>query len=566
MKTIAFYSYKGGVGRTLALVNIANRLAEFGKKVCIIDFDLEAPGLECKYQRYIGQDSLKKGIVDYIHKFATEGKIDDIKDYALSISLPATNANLNFIPAGNSSNSDYWKKLSRINWWNLFYEKDSMGIQFFLNMKEQIKDAFDPDFLLIDNRTGITETSALTMSLLSDSIVVLAANNQENITGSQRVIDSLMRDENNLLNINREIHFVLTRVPMPNVDKPDEKTRNEIIIKQKYDQIETIANNYGKKLASTNVIHSDRRLEENEQVGIYVDYNYAQNEIDREYLLLYSSLTKNDFTEEEKIAFEKEKIFQKEFKTLLSTYSRSDGFFFWELSDILINEYRNDKSKIVQIREIRIAFLFKDYSQLEKALHECDLLLKLDECNYTAKVVKARALFSLREYGEAYNIMSQFDNADLLYIDHKLFKIQTKWSYLPRTDENISNVFKGLDELILQYPQEEGLYNEKAYYLCSIEKYQEALDYVYKALELNTEYGLAYSTLAEIKYLQSDINEFYRNLELGLKYGFVIKNITQGEVLPLYKTVVSEERFQNLLRKYNQEDAIQIIEDATLKK
>jgi cellulose biosynthesis protein BcsQ len=26
MKTITFYSYKGGVGRTLALVNIANRL------------------------------------------------------------------------------------------------------------------------------------------------------------------------------------------------------------------------------------------------------------------------------------------------------------------------------------------------------------------------------------------------------------------------------------------------------------------------------------------------------------------------------------------------------------
>ena len=45
MKTITFYSYKGGVGRTLALANIAKRLSEFGKKVCLIDFDLEAPGL-----------------------------------------------------------------------------------------------------------------------------------------------------------------------------------------------------------------------------------------------------------------------------------------------------------------------------------------------------------------------------------------------------------------------------------------------------------------------------------------------------------------------------------------
>ena len=48
MKTLTFYSYKGGVGRSLALVNIATRLSEFGKKVCIIDFDLEAPGLHLK--------------------------------------------------------------------------------------------------------------------------------------------------------------------------------------------------------------------------------------------------------------------------------------------------------------------------------------------------------------------------------------------------------------------------------------------------------------------------------------------------------------------------------------
>lgn len=42
MKTLTFYSYKGGVGRSLALVNIATRLSEFGKKVCIIDFDLRS--------------------------------------------------------------------------------------------------------------------------------------------------------------------------------------------------------------------------------------------------------------------------------------------------------------------------------------------------------------------------------------------------------------------------------------------------------------------------------------------------------------------------------------------
>ena len=44
MITISFYSYKGGVGRSLALTNLAVYLAQFGVKVVMADFDLEAPG------------------------------------------------------------------------------------------------------------------------------------------------------------------------------------------------------------------------------------------------------------------------------------------------------------------------------------------------------------------------------------------------------------------------------------------------------------------------------------------------------------------------------------------
>ena len=41
----SFYSFKGGVGRTTATVLSALLLARQGKKVMIVDFDLEAPGL-----------------------------------------------------------------------------------------------------------------------------------------------------------------------------------------------------------------------------------------------------------------------------------------------------------------------------------------------------------------------------------------------------------------------------------------------------------------------------------------------------------------------------------------
>ena len=41
-----FYSYKGGVGRSMALANVAALAAKSGRSVLIVDWDLEASGIE----------------------------------------------------------------------------------------------------------------------------------------------------------------------------------------------------------------------------------------------------------------------------------------------------------------------------------------------------------------------------------------------------------------------------------------------------------------------------------------------------------------------------------------
>ena len=63
-KTISFYSYKGGVGRTMALVNIACLMAKQKKKVLLIDCDLEAPGLHSFFKSNVNKD--EPGLVDFI--------------------------------------------------------------------------------------------------------------------------------------------------------------------------------------------------------------------------------------------------------------------------------------------------------------------------------------------------------------------------------------------------------------------------------------------------------------------------------------------------------------------
>jgi predicted acylesterase/phospholipase RssA len=66
-----FYSYKGGVGRSMALANIAESLHEKGLRVIMIDWDLEAPGLETFFclpgsERRLGELRAHPGLIDML--------------------------------------------------------------------------------------------------------------------------------------------------------------------------------------------------------------------------------------------------------------------------------------------------------------------------------------------------------------------------------------------------------------------------------------------------------------------------------------------------------------------
>jgi cellulose biosynthesis protein BcsQ len=47
----AFYSFKGGVGRSMALANIGEIFHEKGLRTLLVDWDLGAPGLETYFHR-----------------------------------------------------------------------------------------------------------------------------------------------------------------------------------------------------------------------------------------------------------------------------------------------------------------------------------------------------------------------------------------------------------------------------------------------------------------------------------------------------------------------------------
>ncbi|HIJ83976.1 MAG TPA: P-loop NTPase, partial [Magnetococcales bacterium] len=194
LHTIVFYSYKGGVGRSLALYHLTKHLAQQGKKVVLMDLDLEAPGLPFKFNL---REQIPGGMVDLLDDFAKHEKNPEDRLYELMVQPRFAEqdrvewqgfAPVRLLAAGNPLDLGYWKRLAQLNWQDMFYSEPRWGVGFFLEVKEIIRDKYDPDYLLIDARTGITEMGGAALALLADQVVCLFVNNMENHYGIRSVM------------------------------------------------------------------------------------------------------------------------------------------------------------------------------------------------------------------------------------------------------------------------------------------------------------------------------------------------------------------------------------------
>jgi cellulose biosynthesis protein BcsQ len=214
VKTLTFYSYKGGTGRSLLLANAAHHLAQLGKRVVAVDFDFEAPGLHYKLNISPARVPVR-GAVDYLLS-ATQGESPptSLLDYVVPVSLPlGTRGSLHLMPAGAAPTGEYWKALTALLRQDLFTNPEGNGLAACLELKARIEEELQAEFLLIDSRTGITELAGVTTTVLADKVVCLMLANRESQTGARAVLRSLRHATRLAGQSPIEIIPVLSRVP-----------------------------------------------------------------------------------------------------------------------------------------------------------------------------------------------------------------------------------------------------------------------------------------------------------------------------------------------------------------
>ena len=90
---------------------------------------------------------------------------------------------MSFPIRGKLSDSSYWNKVFDINWHDFFKKNTDNGLSdgtlLLQSLKERIENEINPDFILIDSRTGLTEIASITLKLFADKAVLFSINNTE---------------------------------------------------------------------------------------------------------------------------------------------------------------------------------------------------------------------------------------------------------------------------------------------------------------------------------------------------------------------------------------------------
>lgn len=192
-----FFGLKGGVGRSTALSMVAWHLAQQGKKVLVIDLDLESPGLGnmlLPVRQDLGEDGDTAlpgwpdfGLTDWFVEDAV-GQADGSLVRAMIQPSPlnvAGRGEIIVVPAaGGLYEQDYVSKLSRA-YADLPNQEGTVEVfgDRLARAITQLEEHVKPDVVLLDSRAGIHHISAAALTRLNAFSYLFASDSAQTWAG-----------------------------------------------------------------------------------------------------------------------------------------------------------------------------------------------------------------------------------------------------------------------------------------------------------------------------------------------------------------------------------------------
>jgi len=156
------------------------------ERVCIVDFDLDSPGIGTLLSADESGLTASWGLVDFLLERDFQPPFED---YWHRCDRVSAEGEIRVMPAGRLDDR-YADKLARVDLEEVPSSKES-GLR---QLLMKIKDSLSPDWILLDARTGISETAGQLLSGIAHLNVLLGSTQEQSWLGLDRVLDRLGKD------------------------------------------------------------------------------------------------------------------------------------------------------------------------------------------------------------------------------------------------------------------------------------------------------------------------------------------------------------------------------------
>jgi MinD-like ATPase involved in chromosome partitioning or flagellar assembly len=196
-KIVSIHSFRGGVGKSNVVANLAATMALQGKKVGIVDTDIQSPGIHVIFG--FDEDKIQYSLNDYLWGYCQiQDTAYDVSHVLKGMSNFYSNGNVN--GNGNGNGNGKYNRADRGEGSLYLIPSSIKAGEIARILREgydvgRLNDGFqellyslDLDYLLIDTHPGLNEETLLSIAI-SDVLVVILRPDRQDYQGTAVTVD-----------------------------------------------------------------------------------------------------------------------------------------------------------------------------------------------------------------------------------------------------------------------------------------------------------------------------------------------------------------------------------------
>jgi septum site-determining protein MinD len=172
-KVVSIHSYRGGTGKSNTTANLAATLAKYGKRVGVVDTDIQSPGIHVLFG--FDGSQIKTSLNDYLWG---RRPINEVSyDVTETLGALASNGGKVFLIPSSTRAEDIARVL-----------REGYDIEYLSEGLQALEKTLDLDYLLVDTHPGLNEETLLSISI-SDVLILILRPDSQDYQGTAVTVD-----------------------------------------------------------------------------------------------------------------------------------------------------------------------------------------------------------------------------------------------------------------------------------------------------------------------------------------------------------------------------------------